>query len=433
VLEAYAQIETGVPADRALAGVFRRARDLGARERAEVSDTVYALIRGERRIEDRLARAIKAEKKKIDLIEKPILMRMRVLAHLALEGRPTDQIEALDPYAFARVPHAIQRIAEGRLPDVSRSPASEMAIDLSLPDWIATRLVARFGEQRTMEIGRALLLRAPVTLRTNTLRGSREEMKATIERDLGVTAEPTARSPLGLILPHHVDLTTWEAFKQGAIEPQDEGSQLIGLATGAAPGQTVLDACAGAGGKTLQLAAMMGNKGRLIALDPDAKKLEELKRRARRAGITNTETVEGELETLPKRLIGHCDRVLVDAPCTGTGALRRHPDAKKRLEESQLQSFVDRQRRILTAAIGALNPEGLLVYATCSVLFEENEAIADSVLATDPRIEASWLGDTLGAELAAGVGARSYAVRVGPGPSERDPDGFFIALLRRRN
>jgi 16S rRNA (cytosine967-C5)-methyltransferase len=431
VLEAAAQIETGIPADRALAGVFRRARDLGGRERAMVSETVYGLIRAARRVDDRLARALKAEKKRIDLIEKPILLRMRVLAFLAMKGDELTRIEALDPYAYKRVPNFLERIRDNRLPPVTRSEAEDLAVEVSLPDWMIRRLIAHEGLERTREIGRALELRAPVTLRVNTIRVSREDARLNIERTHGILASPTAVSSLGLILPEHADLQSWDLYQKGAVELQDEGSQLVGLATGASPGQVVLDACAGAGGKTIQLAAMMENKGRLIALDPDAKKLEELKRRARRAGITNTETLATDLEALPKRLLGACDRVLVDAPCTGSGVFRRHPDAKWRLEERDLESHVDRQARLITSAAGALKAGGLLVYATCSVLFEENEAIVEAALAADPRLERTSLVRTWGPDLAARLGAGAHTARIGPGPTERDPDGFFVALMSR--
>src|SRR5262249_38778876 len=153
-------------------------------------------------------------------------------------------------------------------------------------------------------------------------------------------------------------LSSRPVFLSGAVEAQDEGSQLIALATGAAPRELVLDACAGAGGKTLALAAMMNNSGRLIALDPDPKKLEELKKRARRAGVTNLEVLEGDLEALPKKLLGSFDRVLVDAPCTGTGAYRRHPDARLRAEEQQVAEYAAKQRRLVAGAAGALKSGG---------------------------------------------------------------------------
>src|SRR5262249_13388689 len=156
-----------------------------------------------------------------------------------------------------------------------------------------------------------------------------------------------------LLLPAPIDLSSSKLFEEGAIEPMDEGSQLVALALGAQPKEVVLDACAGAGGKTLALAAAMQGTGRLVALDPDAQKLRELEKRARRARITSCEAIEGELEALPKKMIGAFDRVLVDAPCTGSGTLRRHPDLAWRMSERELDAHVARQKRLIACAIGA--------------------------------------------------------------------------------
>lgn len=430
MLEALGEIETGTPADRALHATFKRARDLGGGERFEVGDTVYRLIRAKRRVDDLLFRALKAEGKKADLLEQPILERLRLLTLFVASGVGLDEVERQDPYAFGRVPRLFERIAGGRLPAVKRSHAEELGIALSLPDWMIERLLASLGEARTIAIGQALGERAPVTLRVNTLLADRDLIAAALRAKHQLDTQPTRLAPDGLILGTAADVQGWEIFREGMVELQDEGSQLVALATGAGPKEIVLDACAGAGGKTLAIAAAMKGTGRLVALDPEPRKIEELKRRARRARITNLETIATDLEALPQRFAGTFDRVLVDAPCTGSGVFRRHPDARWRVSAEDLAAQVRRQKRLLISAAGALKPGGRLVYATCSVLHEENEAIVLDALANDPRLEAASLEEGWGVDLARTLGASSTA-RIGPGPTDRDPDGFFVAALRR--
>jgi 16S rRNA (cytosine967-C5)-methyltransferase len=315
------------------------------------------------------------------------------------------------------------------LPPAKRSEVEELAVACSLPDFVVARLAARFGVTRAREIGQALLGRAPVTIRVNRVLATREEVAAAIP----VASTPTMLAPDGLILSEHADLSSWPELEKGLIEPQDEGSQLLALATGAAPKELVLDACAGAGGKTLALAAMMGGTGRLVALDPEPKKLEELKKRARRAQVTNMEAIEGELEALPEKLKSVFDRVLVDAPCTGSGAWRRHPDARWRVTERELELHTTRQKRLIAGAASALKPGGLLVYATCSVLPEENEDVVDAVHAADSRLVPVRLEETLGPiAKKLQLGEHGDRARIGPGPTDRDPDGFFVAVMRRR-
>jgi 16S rRNA (cytosine967-C5)-methyltransferase len=432
ILEVYGQISTGIPADVALKATFKRARDLGSSERHEVSDTIYGLMRSERRIDDLLHRALKAEGKTLETLDPPIVLRMRLLAYFAANGVPVETLQARDAYAFRRVPKVLERIASDRLPPVKRSAVESLAVSQSFPTWFIERLGARFGEVRAEEIARALNLRAPITVRVNTLVATREEAKRAIEEELGVTATPTIHSPYGLILSGPADIQASKLFDRGMVEMQDEGSQLITLATGASPKETVLDACAGAGGKTLLLAAMMENKGHLFSVDPDAKKLELEKRRARRATITSVETIASDLESIDKRFREAFDRVLVDAPCTGTGALRRHPDARRRLSLADLDTHVERQRRLLTSAVQALRSGGVLAYATCSVLWEENEGLIEDVLANEPRLDPLPLRTTWGDPLADALGAAGHQIRIGPGPTETDPDGFFVALMRKR-
>lgn len=419
-----------VQLDRALDQMFRRARDLGSRERAEITELAHAYARSERRLDDTLARGAKVLRKDLSLIDAPIQARLRLLALRLEKGDDLAALEALDAYAYRRVPGLFEAIVKG-LPAPVRSPTARLGIERSLPDAIAERLIRAFGESRADEIGAALLGRAPFTVRVNLHKATRAEAQARIERDLGVASTPTAHAPAGLTLERRVALQGSAVFEEGWIEPQDEGSQLIALALGARPGEVVYDACAGAGGKTLAIADAMAGQGRLLAFDREEDKLTELKKRARRASLTNHQTHTLDFVRLSPELAGRADRVLVDAPCTGTGAFRRQPDARWRVTENHIRELPARQVTLVQRAADAARPGGLVLYATCSVLREENEAVVEEALARDARLEPVPLSETLGAERAAALGA-TFQVRVGPGPTAQDPDGFYFALLRRK-
>ena len=258
-------------------------------------------------------------------------------------------------------------------------PAMPDAVRLEVPDWVLPRLAARFGPALGAELG-ALLDPAPLDLRANLLKASREEVQTALAAE-GFEATPTPFSPWGLRLPGRRPVTAGPAFQSGLVEIQDEGSQLVALLTDARPGMRVADLCAGAGGKTLALAVTMGNRGHIAACDVSAPRLDAAVRRFRRAGAHNIERhLLGPGDRWLKRHAGGFDRVLVDAPCTGIGTWRRNPDARARLTETDLAELVVRQAELLDDAAGLVRKGGRLVYATCSLFPEENEAQVQSFL-----------------------------------------------------
>lgn len=432
ILDAYGRVTAGAPADRALQQVFKKARDLGSRERAEVGDVLFGLLRTQRRIDDRLERAARAEKRRIDTLDAPMLNRVRVLAYLAEREVGLEVLEATDPPAFKRLPSVLARIATGRLPRSKKKGLEALAIELCFPTWMARRLVDAFGETRTRVIGEGLDGRAPITLRVAN-RFDRDEIAGRIRTEQGWGPVATRLSPQGLILPRAVDLPTWALFREGAVELQDEGSQLVTLACGLAPNERVLDACAGAGGKTIALADALGAGGRVVAMDPESTKLDELKKRVARSDLAaDVEVRTGDLTELPNDLEGGFDAVLVDAPCTGSGTLRRHPDLRWRLKDADIEAETGRQRRLLTGALAAVKPGGRLIYATCSVFAEENEAISSYLLEQEPRLAPLPLAELWGERLSHQLAA-THEARIGPGPDRDGPDGFFIAAFRRRS
>jgi 16S rRNA (cytosine967-C5)-methyltransferase len=297
-------------------------------------------------------------------------------------------------------------------------------VRFELPDWLYPRMAARFGDNLAAEMA-ALREPAPLDLRVNLLKGTREEDRAALAAE-GWDAKPTPLSPWGLRIDGRRPVTSGAAFQSGLVEIQDEGSQLIAALTDAKPGMRVVDWCAGAGGKTLALAAMMGNRGQIVACDVSASRLEGAVRRLRRAGVNN---VECHLVTpgdkWAKRRAGAFDRVLVDAPCTGTGTWRRNPDARHRLTEQDLLELTRKQSSILDAAWALVRPGGRLVYATCSLLQEENEGQVSAFLHCHPDFR---LVPSVGVPLG---GTVSDDGTLSLTPARNGTDGFFAAAMER--
>lgn len=303
------------------------------------------------------------------------------------------------------------------------------------PEWLADQLAEAWGE-RAAEEGAALSARAPVDLRANLLKTTRDAALADLDH-LG--AQPTALSPWGVRIPVGVDgrqpaLSAEAAYARGFVEVQDEGSQLAALLTGADPSQQVLDLCAGGGGKSLALAAMMDNKGQIYATDRDGRRLAPIWDRLDRAGVRNVQVraPKGQQDVLGD-LEGSCDLVLVDAPCTGAGTWRRNPDAKWRVRPGAIEQRIGEQDAVLAQAARFVKPGGRIVYVTCSVLRVENEARVEAFLAARPDFLPLDM-----AHLARKAGVPSLADRVsalGPGlrlsPATTDTDGFYVAALSR--
>ncbi len=425
--EAYGAVRhEGWLADRALDHVLRTKRHLYSNERRAVAERVYALLRRQRTVDALLDRA------GARLEQRPTTQQdlLRLSASRVLHGEPPDRVART---AGLRPDEA--RILEG-LPAAATSlralPRTErFALDASLPDFLAARFLRQFGDRAEAEAA-AMNERAPLTARVNLLRTTRDSLLERLRTE-GVDARPTPLSPLGLFLETRQNAFALPSFREGLFELQDEGSQLLGLLVDAPPTR-VVDACAGAGGKTLQLAAQMRNRGELFALDIDARRLEELKRRARRAGVHNVRiraipTSGPEVAPALADLLDRSDRVLVDAPCSGTGTYRRKPDARYRLTEAMLAQHVDRQRLLLEQFAPLVRGGGRLVYGTCSVLDEENEAVVAGFLERHPAFHTLPPADRLGPELGARVTTGDF-LRLSP--ARHGTDGFFGAILLRR-
>jgi 16S rRNA (cytosine967-C5)-methyltransferase len=407
------RIDWGFVTDR-LSTTFRRERWIGAQERRFVAETLYGLVRHLRRVDAAIAAGGRRAASPRDLD--------RLLAYLVIE-------DLLEPSAAARAEPAIDwsaaRAIDTRLAAI-RDPIERLAVTCSLPDWLAKRLAADHGADAEA-LARGLNARAPMTVRANTLKVDRDALAAALAAE-GLATTPGRWSPVALHLETRTNLFGTAAFKRGELEAQDEGSQLLAqLAVPAAGKGTVIDLCAGAGGKTLAIAAAMGNKGRIVATDIDDKKLEELRRRARRAGVTSAQaTVLASIGDRPAPLAhaaGKADVVLVDAPCSGIGALRRNPEARWRLREADVAELTRTQRAILSSAIDLAAPGGLVVYATCTVLRAENQDVVAAVVSSDSR--ATLVPPPTHPAVTPGADHLFVA------PHTHGTDGFFAALLRR--
>jgi 16S rRNA (cytosine967-C5)-methyltransferase len=411
--------EQGWLADRALERVLRRERRLYAQERRAVAEAVYGVLRSQGRL-GWLAGA-PAER------DPATLYALWLAGDHGVPPEAAGRRLGVSPVLLAR---AADR-ADARIAAI-RDPVERLAVEASLPRWIAERFVAELGEGEARALATALNERAPLTVRANTIHATRDALRSRL-RSEGVDAHATRYSPWGLVLDGHANAFALAPFREGWFEIQDEGSQLIALAVGARPGQTVADACAGAGGKSLALAAEMHGKGSLLALDADAERLEEARRRARRAGVHNLRTrpipAGAEADAALADLEGRCDRVLVDAPCSGLGTLRRKPDARWRLRPEDPARFAALQRELVARFSRLLKPGGRLVYATCSIGRTENAEVAQFIERTADWLRPLPLAAALGADLAASLGATGHTLQLWP--HVHGTDGFFMASFAR--
>lgn len=314
-------------------------------------------------------------------------------------------------------------------------PAEALGLRHSLPDFVARRLLEAYGSREAEKLATALADRPPLTLRINALKASREDLLQDLKA-AKLPAQPTPYARHGLELLRWFDVFSTPHFQEGLLELQDESSQLVAELVAPAPRTLVVDYCAGAGGKTLALGALMHNRGKLVALDPSRARLQELRRRATRAGLDNLQALElpsAAAAPLPLEIAafkGKAARVLVDAPCTGLGVLRRKPEPRWRLKEEDIGRLAQKQVALARRAMELVLPHGRLIYATCSLLPEENEQVVEALLENEdfslvPIKEI--LGGAQAAEIADASGRYLKML-----PHRHESDGFFAAVLRRK-
>jgi len=393
---------SSAPLDRVLSNFFHeQRRRFGSKERRLISDCVFGMFRHKLLIEDWIREL------------EPDGPFFRAASALACEGMINAEgfRNFIEPSCAERLYRALTAREPASVFGADQT-AEKFSLKYSFPLWLVRNWMNRFGESETGELLGSLNERAPFVLRANPLKAGRREVMEILLRQ-GHEVSATELSPLGIRAGKRFNVFESPEFKEGFFEIQDEGSQMIVLEAGPRPGEIFWDACAGGGGKTLLAAALMKNSGRVIASDIRTGKLEELRERAKRAGAFNI--VSGSVRELEKKkmLSAGVDRLLIDAPCSGTGTLRRNPDQKWRLTEEIIVQFRENQLKILEDYSPHLKRGGVLIYATCSLQAEENEEVIGSFLERHPDF---------GRE---GGDKRFFPHRDGT-------DGFFVAKLLKR-
>jgi 16S rRNA (cytosine967-C5)-methyltransferase len=400
------------PADTVVSHYFRAHKSLGPRERATLAEAAYSVLRFKPRYE------YFAQQYQGHLTRRLALLGLSQATNLPLE-LTTDASERA-------------WLAQCKAQDIERLP---VPLQHCLPTWLANALHDQYGNAMK-PLALSLLQAAPLDLRVNLLKAKRDDGDGALSKlkVANINCSPTKYSPWGIRLNDKPSVQKWETYEQGEVEVQDEGSQLLAHLTGAKRGEMVADFCAGAGGKTLALGAMMRNTGRLYAFDISDKRLDKLKPRLARSGLSNVHPVaiEHERDARIKRLAGKMDRVLVDAPCSGLGTLRRHPDLKWRQTPQTIAAFQEKQQSILQAAASLVKPGGRLVYATCSLLKAENSEVAAGFVKGSAEFKSVNMADW-----AAGLGLDAAVQEFGDlhaislRPDIHGTDGFFAVVLDR--
>lgn len=423
LLEACAELLATVlrwqhPADACVSQFLREHRQFGPRERATLAETTYGVLRKKILLES----LAKTAPSGVGSLHR----RLAILGFAA----PAHVLDA----ALSATER--QWLASCRSALAGDDPALLAQHRHNLPAWLAQTLQEQLKinekEYEFDAIASSLLQTAPLDLRVNTASAKRENVLAELQKS-GITAQPTPHSPWGLRIAGKPAINRLDIFQNGAIEVQDEGSQLLALLLDARRGEMVADFCAGAGGKTLAIGAAMRNTGRLYAFDVSAQRLAALKPRLARSGLSNVwpAAIAHERDERVKRLAGKMDRVLVDAPCSGLGTLRRNPDLKWRQTPESVAELTHRQMAILNAASKLLKSGGRLIYATCSLLNAENTNIAEAFSAQNPsfqKINAAEILEKLKIPAAHDLCEDGYLKLW---PHRHATDGFFAAVWQK--
>lgn len=418
VIELIAEvIATPRPADTLASFYFRNRRYIGSKDRTAINTRFYRLMREYFRLSWWIEQA-----------GCPLDARALVIAEAIFDGEHTASTigaafsgEKFTPAPLTKEERKLIKLIDGQQ---LLHPDMPLRYRTECPEWAFDSLQQALGASYETEMN-AMLSPAPMDLRVNTIKAERDEILGWLQED-GFEAEAGKISPLSIRVFGRPQISKHPLFESGAIEIQDEGSQMVAVIADAKPGEQVVDFCAGAGGKTLAIAASMKNKGRVIAMDVLDKRLLRAKERFKRAGLHNIETraLTGERDRYVKRHQGSFDLVLVDAPCSGTGTWRRDPDKRWRMLGPGLSGLLPLQKSILDSAHRMVKPGGRLVYATCSLLPEENENQVKAFLAEHPEFEIKRADSIIKSK-----GAGEFLKMT---PAQHDTDGFFAAVLVRK-
>ncbi|MGH2566779.1 MAG: 16S rRNA (cytosine(967)-C(5))-methyltransferase RsmB [Bacteroidota bacterium] len=419
------------PADSLIDSFFRSRKYLGSHDRRFIAETTYGTLRHLRRARAALDFALADSNATVRDTDRVLLTVASYLLSIELNAELNH--EALTPKIQSaelkrRLPEIVARMTSFRLAP-SSDPLDRMGIRYSFPDWLVKSFIHEFGETEAETLCAGLNEQAPLTLRVNALMTTVEECQRILQSE-GIETSRTRLSPLGLNVAKRFNIFSLKSFRDGFFEVQDEGSQLVPLIIDPKPTAKVLDACAGAGGKTLALASIMKNRGEIYAADVHGFRLKELHRRATRAGVSNVRIKEvDDLAELMEKYSGFFDIVFIDAPCSGLGTIRRNPGMKWTVTEETVKELSEKQQRIIESSAPLVKSGGRLVYATCTVLREENENVVERFLSEhsgftmiDPAPSVAQLG------LSSAISGKFIKLL----PHRHGTDGFFCAMMEKK-
>ena len=409
--------ETRYPADRTMANYFKKRRYIGSKDKAVISENFYTVLR-----------KMGSYSWLLQAAGVPINSKHLCAVLLKELGLSSKEYFIDQQYAPGRLPETIEQALDAI--DLLTLDEAPQWVKLNIPEWLYDSFVDVYADKLIDEMS-AINSQACTDIRVNTLKSTRKQVLHFLSK-AGLEAKATTLAPSGLRFDKRVALFSLPIFKQGWFEIQDEGSQLLALLSGAKAGQTVVDFCAGAGGKTLAMAALMKNKGSIYACDVHSKRLEQLSIRAKRAGVHNirTHVLSSEKDKWVKKRLGFADVVLIDAPCSGTGTWRRSPDSRWNLSAESLANLSELQSSILESASRLVKPGGTLIYATCSVLRQENENQDERFLhANEGFVPAKELLDRFALDESK-VDIDEHRVRTSA--SKTGTDAFFASIMMKK-
>jgi len=418
------------PADSVIDLFFRSRKYLGSHDRRFIAESTYGTLRHLRKCESLLRRALGNNAD--GMIPEDGFLLLVVTYLLAVEQRtPIEGVDLQSAVKSGQLKPQLGSLLQSLSTPQDVQPADpvvRIGEEYSYPDWMVQRFLDQFGEKETLLLCESLNGQAPLSLRANSLKSSVEECQEALRKE-GVATERTKLSPFGLIVPKRINIFQIQAFRDGLFEVQDEGSQLVPYLLDPKPTAKVLDACAGAGGKTLELAALMKNRGEIVAADVNSFRLDQLRKRAQRAGVSNVRIRQvQDIADLAEQYTDYFDVALIDAPCSGIGTLRRNPGMKWMVTEETIREVSEKQLHILEACVPFVKTGGRVAYATCTLFREENETVVETFLKAhaefaldDPPLDRARFD----------FSPYSVGKYIKFTPYRDGTDGFFIAVMKK--
>ncbi len=419
------------PADMLVDIFFRSHKYLGSHDRKFVAETTYGILRNLRKCELMVASAVAGLDEMLCEQDKIIFL---IISYLSLRGRMQEVTsdKVLSKLKRTMSAENVENIFDMFAKPVSipkESSIARIGTEYSFPDWMIQRLIDQYGESEAEKLCKSLNEQAPLTLRVNTLKTTVHNCQAELSTH-GIETTKTLLSPFGLNLSKYVNIFSLPIFRDGWFEVQDEGSQLLPFLVDPKPNIKLLDLCAGAGGKTLEFAALMKNRGEIFATDVNSFRLEELRKRTKRAGVQNVRVKAIQaVEDLAEQYSNFFDIIFVDAPCTGLGTIRRNPGLKWIVTEQMVNEMAVKQRSILHSSVPFVKEGGRIVYATCTLLKQENEDVVENFLMMHPEFNIVEVNELQVKCFDRFFATNSFFKLL---PHINGTDGFFCAILEKQ-